>query len=255
MRYYASLLLVVFMSSAVAEQLRLFTEEFFPYNYTENQQHLGINTELLKLACEKAQLDCTFTTLPWLRAYDLARQTPNSGLFSTVRTSSRESSFLWVGPLASSTTYLYRLKSRPQVAPADLEHAKEFGVAVAHGDFFEEYFLQHGFQLDQNLLRVKRKTDAVPLFLSGKIDLLIGSEQVIPSWLAPFGKSRADVEAVLDISHIGQNYLALHPKADANMVNRLQEAILQLTKDGHVKRLLLKYQSQKMPEPELRASH
>lgn len=249
MCYYVSLFLVIFTSSVAAQSLQLFTEEFFPYNYTENQQHLGINTELLQLACQQAKLDCSFTTLPWLRAYDLARQTPNSGVFSTVRTPARESGFLWVGPLASSTTYLYRLKSRPQVAPADLEQAKEFGIAVAHGDFFEEYFVHQGFKLDQNLLRVTRKTDAVPLFLKGKVDLLIGSEQVISGWLAPYGKTRADVEAVLDISFIGQNYLALHPKTDPALVKPLQEALQQLTDEGHIKRLLLKYQNQKMPDP------
>lgn len=165
-----------------------------------------------------------------------------------MRTQEREERFQWVGPLASSTTYLYRLKNRPEVAPADLEQAKNFGIAVAHGDFFEEYFLHRGFKLDQNLLRVQRKTDAVPLFLSGKIDLLIGSEQVIPSWLAPFGKVRSDVDTVLDISHIGQNYLALHPQVDPALVHRLQTAIQQLTEQGHIQRLLVKYQTQKMPK-------
>lgn len=247
MKYYLSLLMILFGCGAKAESLQLYTEEFFPYNYTENQQHRGINTDFLKLACEKAALNCTFTTLPWLRAYELAKQTPNSGLYSMVRTQSREANFLWVGPLASSVTYLYRLKHRTEVTAANLEQAKNFGIAVAHGDFFEEYFLQHGFQLDQNLLRVKRKTDAVPLFLSGKIDLLIGSEQVIPSWLAPFGKGRADVEPVLDISYIGKNYLALHPATNAALVQRLELAIQQLTADGHIQRLLVEYQQQKMP--------
>jgi polar amino acid transport system substrate-binding protein len=247
MRYYLGLFCLIFSFSAAAEPLRLFTEEFFPYNYTKQDKVQGVNADLLRQACIKARLECTFQSLPWLRAYESALHTENSGLFSTARTSKREPQFQWVGPLASSATYLYRLKNRPEVNPTDLEQAKAFGIAVTHGDIFEEYLLQQGYSLGKNLLLVTSKTDAIPLFLAGKIDLLIGSEQVIGSWMSTYGKTRADVDAVMDISFIGHNYLALNLKVSAATIKALQQAVNQLVKQGEMKRLLLHYQSQTMP--------
>lgn len=247
MRYYLGLVCFIFTFPAAAEPLRLFTEEFFPYNYTEQNKVQGVNADLLRKACEQAKLECSFQSLPWLRAYESALSTENGGLFSTARTGKRERQFKWVGPLASSTTYLYRLKSKPEVNPTNLEQAKAFGIAVAHGDIFEEYLVQQGYSLDKNLLLVTSKTDAIPLFLAGKIDLLIGSEQVIDSWMSTFGKSRADVEAVMDISFIGQNYLALNLKVSDTTIEALQQEVNALVKQGEMKRLILHYQSQTMP--------
>ncbi|RVT44775.1 transporter substrate-binding domain-containing protein [Rheinheimera sediminis] len=248
MRSYLGLLYIsLFCPVAVAEPLVLFTEEFFPYNYTENNKVQGVNADLLRQACAKAKLVCTFESLPWLRAYESALHKAESGLFSTARTPKREPQFHWIGPLASSTTYLYRLKSRPEVNPLDLEQAKAFGIAVTHGDIFEEYLHQQGYILGQNLLLVTRKTDAIPLFLAGKIDLLIGSEQVIGSWMSTYGRTRADVETVMDISFIGQNYLALNRKVSATTLRSLQRAIEQLVKQGEMERLIRHYQSRTMP--------
>jgi polar amino acid transport system substrate-binding protein len=247
MRYYLGLFCTLFILPALAKPVRLFTEEFFPYNYTEEHKVQGVNADLLRQACFKAKVDCTFQSLPWLRAYESALHTADSGLFSTARTSKREPQFQWVGPLASSTTYLYRLKSRPEVNPTDLEQAKAFGIAVTHGDIFEEYLQQQGYSLGKNLLLVTNKTDAIPLFLAGKIDLLIGSEQVIGSWMSTFGRTRADVEAVMDISFIGHNYLALNLKVSVTTVRALQQAVDQLVRQGEMERLIRHYQKRTMP--------
>ncbi len=247
MRYQLGLLCLVFCCPAVAEPLRLFTEEFFPYNYTADNKVQGVNADLLRQACAKARLECTFQSLPWLRAYESALRSDNSGLFSTARTPKRETQFQWVGPLASSSTYLYRLKSRPEVNPVDLEQAKAFGIAVAHGDIFEEYLLSQGYSLGKNLLSVTSKTDAIPLFLEGKIDLLIGSEQVIGSWMSTFGRTRAEVEAVMDISFIGHNYLALNLNVSTATLKALQNAVDLLVEQGEMDRLKLYYQNQTMP--------
>ena len=48
MRYQLGLLCLVFFCPAVAEPLRLFTEEFFPYNYTADNKVQGVNADLLR---------------------------------------------------------------------------------------------------------------------------------------------------------------------------------------------------------------
>lgn len=246
-KYLVMVTMLCIANSATAAPLRLYTEEFFPYNYSLRNEVVGINADLLKQACQLANLECRFQSLPWLRAYELAQHHASSGVFSIVRTGKRERQFQWVGPLVSSSTYLYRLKSRPEVNPADIQQAKAFGIAVTHGDFFEQYLLSQGFVVDKNLLLVQSRLDAVPLFLAGKLDLLISSDQVIDGWLQPYGKSVADVEPVLDISYVGQNFLALNPEIPQKKVQALQQAVDQLRAQGFIEELFRQYKRETPP--------
>ncbi|WP_333608380.1 substrate-binding periplasmic protein [Arsukibacterium sp.] len=225
-RVLTLLLLLGWVLPAVAQQrLNIYTEHFPPYNFLKENQIVGINTELVKQACAELNLDCHFQVLPWLRAYEYALKDPQGAIYSTSRHPMREGLFQWVGPLASAKTFLYRLKSRPEIAPENLEQVKNFSVAVARGDIYELYFLEQGFVHGKNLLDFSSKAESVPLLLQQKVDLIIGSDQVIPVWLAKYGSSADLVVPVLALSDLGANYLALNPAISADLVKQLQASI------------------------------
>lgn len=229
--------------AAASQQLSLtlYTEEFPPYSFLHQGKIRGINADILQEACTLAQLKCDMVSLPWLRAFERAQQDSQSGLFPTVRTPKRSALFQWVGPIASAKAYLYRLKSRPQVAPKSLPEAKNFGIAVARGDVYEEYLTELGFKRGVNLLDFATKSEPIPLFLQGKVDLIIGSELVLPDWLAKYGKDMRLVEPVLDISAIGNNYLALNKAVSPELAKRLQQAINQLKQNGRYAQIISQY--------------
>lgn len=238
----AVLVLLVWPVGLFAQTLRLYTEHFPPYNVVYQGQVVGTNTDIVLRACVMAGLDCQIRLYPWLRAFEMALQDQQSGLYTTAMTPQRRVQFQWVGPLASSRSFLYRLKSRPQVNPASIEQAKAFGIGVAAGDIYEEYFVRQGFVRGKNLLDFPTKSAPVALFLQGKVDLVIGSEQVMPSWLAAHGASMQDVEQVLEISLPGNNYLALNNAVPVRQVQALQAAIDELRASGEYQRLVEKTQ-------------
>lgn len=228
-------------------QLTLYTEHFPPYSFLQQQQVRGINADLLRLACERAAIRCEFVLYPWLRAFELAQKNPHGGIFSIVRTPKRTPLFQWLGPLASSKAYLYRLKRRPEIKLQQLSDAKAYSIGVAHGDIYEEFFLSQGFVHGKNLVKFSTKSEPVPLFLKGKIDLLIASELMLTNWLSQ-PNTVAKVEVVLDISDVGQNFLALHPAVPAATAQALQQALIELTAEGQLQQLVQNYQQQPIPE-------
>ncbi len=230
-------------------RLTLYTEHFPPYSYQQGSEITGINAEIVKRLCQDVGIECPMQLFPWLRAYENARQDPHSGVFSTVRTPTRAADFQWVGPLASSRSFLYRLKSRPEVAPQNLEQVKNYGIAVARGDVYEEYLLANGFVRGQNLLDFPSKTAPIALFLQGKVDLIIGSELVMPSWLAANQASIDLVEPVLALEVKGQNYLALKPAVPLSVVQRLQQALDAMKASGEYQRIVARLFV--APSPEL----
>ena len=229
------------VASVVAEQLNLYTEHFPPYSYLKADSVSGLNTELIRRSCATAGLTCQFRLYPWLRAYEAATKDPQGALYSTSRNALREPLFKWVGPLAHSKASMYRLKSRPEVNPATLEDAKGYVIAVAHGDIYELYLQSQGFEHGINLLTLTAKADAVRLFLQGKVDLLIGSELILPTWLAQYDQTLDVVEPVIDLSVVGANYLALNPAVPDSVVLKLQLALDQLYASAEYQQLTTEY--------------
>lgn len=232
MKWLLGISILLWLSESKADSLVMFTEHFPPYSFEQNQQITGLNTELVRRSCQLAALECEFRIMPWLRAYDAALQTPLAGLYSTSRNPLRESSFQWVGPLAHANAKMFWLNSRSDAPPKSLAEAKNYIIAVARGDIYELYLQSQGFEVDVNLLRFNTKSDAVLPFLHGKVDLLIASELILPVWLGQYQHSLADVTAVLDISGVGSNYLALNNAVSRDIVERLQQAIDQLKANG-----------------------
>lgn len=230
-------------SAALSQQLNLYTEHFPPYSYVQDDTITGLNTELVRLSCQQAGLSCDFVLLPWLRAYETSLKDASGALYSTSRNPLREPLFKWVGPLAHSKANMYRLKRRPEINPTTLEEAKQYVIAVARGDVYELYLQSQGFEHGVNLLGLSAKADAVGLFLQGKVDLLIGSELILPTWLAQYDETVDSVEPVLDLSVVGANYLALNPQVPDDVVSRLQQALDTLNANGTYQQLAERYLS------------
>ena len=63
---------------------------------------VGIATDKVRAAFERAGLPYTIELLPWKRAYAAAYQRPDACVYSTARTPERDPLFKWVGPTDSA---------------------------------------------------------------------------------------------------------------------------------------------------------
>ncbi|MDZ7868441.1 MAG: transporter substrate-binding domain-containing protein [Rheinheimera sp.] len=247
-RFFCTVLFLLSSPLFAASSLNLLTEHFPPYNYQDGNRITGINAEIVHRLCEISNTECSMQMYPWLRAYEYALQDPKAGLFTTSRTPERQAKFQWVGPLASSRAFLYRLKSRPEVDPQDLVQAQQFGIAVARGDVYEEFLLKSGFVRGKNLLDFPSKSAPIGLFLQGKVDLIIGSELVMPAWLAAHNATIEQVEPVIELETKGDNYLALNLAVPAAQVTALQAALDEMKRSGEYQRIVARLFVEAMPD-------
>lgn len=218
------------------------TEIMVPYNfYSDNHEVIGINVDIVRAILARANISADFTIYPWVRSYQIASKQHNAALMSTARTPERESKFKWVGPLASGDGYLYQLKSRTDIQVNSLLDAQHYLVAVVRGDVYQDIFEKLNFEVNKNLILFSYNAEYMRPFLAGKVDLILGSDIVLPYMLAASGSSIDEVEAVVKIPDTQGNYLALNKQVPDEVVDKLNKALVELKHSEEYDRIINKY--------------
>ena len=138
------------VSVAQAESLKILTEEFPPYNFTENGKITGFSTEVVRAVLKEVKMDGEFQSMPWARAYATAQSADSVLIYSIGRTAQREKLFKWVGVIAPIHYYLYSLPQRKLVFER-LDQARPFQIATVNEDVGEQYLISQGFVKGKNL--------------------------------------------------------------------------------------------------------
>jgi polar amino acid transport system substrate-binding protein len=234
------------VSFANSTKLTIYTEHFPPYNFIQNTHLTGINITLVKLMCNYAEIDCEFELLPWNRAYQMTLTSADSGLVSTARNLERAPFFIWVGPLAYSKTYLYKLKSRTDIQANTMFEAARYSVSIQRNDVYADVLTKYGFNLKQNVWESSYKNQELELFFAGKIDLLIGSDITLPYQLKATGKSTDIMEQVVEVptEKLQGNFLALNKHTQPQIVQALQKAYLQLLAENKIAEVIQQFSPQ-----------
>lgn len=226
--------LILFVSSFThAQEIKVVTEEYGPYNFTQNNEVTGFCTEIVKVILKKVGLKYELKSYPWPRAYNMALNDENILIYSIRRTKDREALFKWGGVIAKSTSYLYKLKSRKDVKVKLIEDAKKYLIATIPDDSTTLQLQKLGFVPKKNLLlNCNRDTNLKMIFMQ-KADLIPLSEQAY-SFIA-HNKSVVPKKLIKTIS-IPDNptefYMAFSRKTSADIVQRCQKALKEIKEDG-----------------------
>ena len=100
--------------NADPEKFTYLTEEYAPFNYSENGFVNGVSVDILEDLFKKMNLSLDRSVVQvskWASAYETTLTQPNTMLFSTVKTSERAGLFKWVGPIAPLTEIVVSRKS------------------------------------------------------------------------------------------------------------------------------------------------
>jgi polar amino acid transport system substrate-binding protein len=75
----AALIFMCFALPVRAQDIMIVTEEFPPYNYSDNGRAQGLSSEVVQAVLAQAGLAAEFLFLPWARAYLTAQNTKKHG--------------------------------------------------------------------------------------------------------------------------------------------------------------------------------
>lgn len=236
--------------------ITIFTEQFPPYNFLEEDRIVGINLDIVKRACEIAEIRCEFKLFPWKRAMALAQSKRFSGLISTSRLPEREVHFQWVGPLISSPACFYKLAKRSDIHIYSHQQLKQFTVGLHKGDVYEQILQSWGLEEYKHYINYSEKFAEITAFKLGKLDLFIASANTLQFHIDNERLSSDEVKPAYHIKDdkLVGNFLALNNALPNAVVVKLQQAIDSMKQNGEIdviKRTYLPIAIIDIPENEL----
>ena len=89
--------------------INITTEYHFPLNIADKEGGIiyGQSADKVHELFKKSHIPYQMSMMSWNRAFELARNNADTCVFSTVRSKERESSFQWIGPIATGVWSIF----------------------------------------------------------------------------------------------------------------------------------------------------
>jgi polar amino acid transport system substrate-binding protein len=218
-------LLILMSASLRAWSVDLVTEEDPPHNMKQEGRIVGDSTEKLEEAFKRVNAASHIEVLPWSRAYQMAQNNADTCVFSTARTPEREGQFQWVGPISSLDWTLYTRKDNATKI-AKIDDVRKETIGGYTQDVISVWLSGHGYHVD-----TAPSDDGNPQKLvQHKINYWASSRSRAGALLTKQGLTDSIVP-VLSFGHTDL-YLACNPGVSKDLVQKLNDALKQMTTDG-----------------------
>jgi polar amino acid transport system substrate-binding protein len=250
--------LSIFQALAAMPGLRIITEEYPPYNYTQGGEFTGLSTEVVRAVLEELDIDAEFEVNEWEMSYRIALSEPNVLIFSIGRNEERENLFKWVGEITpSERIFLFALKSRVernQIEISDLDSAKDYRIGTTKNDFREQYLVGRGFKVGDQLVRGELVHNNMRNLFWGKVDLVALPELAGFTLARRLGYDPSDLTTVLELSEIppGANYMAFSKDTPDELVEQFKAALAKIKDDGVYDDIVVKYRKMMLSAEDLK---
>jgi len=223
---------------ALSEKLystEISTCECAPLSYTINGKASGPGVDIANSIQKIIKTNDKINFYPWARGYMQLQREPNTVLFSTARTPEREKLFKWVGPLAQKS-YCFYVKKGSKIKIKNLDDAKKYTIGVHYASNNEQFLRSNGFKKidhvrseDINLLKLNK--DRIDLWYT---DSAIASALI----------KQNSLEGAFEIRYVVQKiqlYYAFNINTPDKIVNKWQNALDTLRKNGTMRNIYKKY--------------
>ena len=226
-----------FISNAVAGTYTILTEDYPPFNYTEDGKLTGLSTEVMFEILNRVNQPKDIKVKLWPEAYEQTLKSPNCILYSMTRTKEREAAFKWVGPVAPDRVVFYTKKGNA-LKIATIDDAKKAGKIGTSKDSAAEQFLkQEGFT---NIVSAADDNENASKLFSGEIDLWVVGELTGIHKTKATGNDPSGLEKVLDVKDT-QLYIAFNKETPDEEIAKWQKALDEMKKTGVYDKILSKY--------------
>ncbi|MEO5795325.1 MAG: transporter substrate-binding domain-containing protein [Rhodoferax sp.] len=221
-------------SAPAVETIKILTEEYPPFNFTDKGKITGLGTEVVQAVLKEINIEGQFQSVPWARAYETAQTTENVLIYSINRSKEREKLFKWVGQITPTDFYLFSLKSR-NIRLGSLDEAKPLQIGTVNQDIGEQYLASQGFSVGHNLQSSSKYELNYEKLKLGRVDLWVMNELGAYFISRQAGDDPAVVlSKTLRIAELsgGGNYMAFGLKTPDAMVERFRKGLEAIKKNG-----------------------
>jgi polar amino acid transport system substrate-binding protein len=227
------------LAPAQATDLTAYTEEWAPYNYSEQGAIKGIATDMLREACAMVKISCDIRMVPWARAVRVVGNTPNTLMFTTARKPSREGEYLWVGPILPRATWVYTKagKDKGVRSAQDLAHLR---IGVVREEAARQDLLDAGVPAT-SLVDEVSNAEVLRMLMGSRVDAMVDTEVGMEWNLRNASIAASTVTRLVKLSDGGAYYYALNLQTDPALARALQDALDKLRRTGRLQAIVTKY--------------
>ncbi|WCE29328.1 substrate-binding periplasmic protein [Vibrio sp. SCSIO 43137] len=238
-------LLALSSSLLFAKELTFFTEESPPFQVFSRNDNghcvSGISVEILKLALKETPYTAKIKLLPWARAVNQLEQTPDSFLFSMVRTKEREKKYIWVAPLFPFEIHLWALKENTHININHLDDLKQYRVGVINKNIEQDYF--RSLRLEENLEASYSPINLIHKIFRKRVDIIPANEHILNYQLNNEPDLKAydykDLQQVKVIDNFfSEAYLVANKNTSPDIVKHLKQALEKIAQTPQYQRIL-----------------
>ncbi|WP_109511943.1 substrate-binding periplasmic protein [Pseudomonas ovata] len=240
----AMLLCVLQGPQASAEPYKVFTEEWAPYNYQENDQLTGMTTEIVQAIMALTHDDFEMAMVPSMRASHLLQSRPRSIMYSMFRTPAREPLYKWVGPIVEESIHAWQLANVPSVNTLEQLQAAE-RITTRHAGLMPDLLEAMGFDnLDRS---ATENLQLYRMLLIGRTPVIVGDTDAGVAYysrqlnIAPGKLRRIPVEL-----YRASLYIAFSRDCEDEVVAAWAQALVNLRDSGELARIQRRYE---LPAP------
>ncbi|WP_085687762.1 MULTISPECIES: ABC transporter substrate-binding protein [unclassified Pseudomonas] len=243
MKRFAACLLSLMALTANAADLQLLTDNHPPLHFMQGNQLAGFGVDVVQALAAQTGDRIHLQQVPLLRALHMASDTPDTGVFTVLRTDDRDDRYQWVGPLIEVETALY---ARDNLQPPvhSLREADRLGRITVPRKWLVYSYLQ-GQDLN-NLYGVETPEQMMRLFSLGRTDFVVSDTWSKAALAREQGMEPARLQYQIPL--MKQNtYIAFSPQTDPKQVARWQQALDTLRADGRLEQLRQRWLSDTLP--------
>ncbi|WP_432735967.1 substrate-binding periplasmic protein [Maridesulfovibrio sp. FT414] len=234
------ILFLAMAGTAKAKEFTIFVDEWPPYNFNENGKIVGISTEIIETALQKANVQYKLVLYPFKRALLTVRKTPGTMLFTVARIPQREDMFAWIGPLHPRKLYLYKLKNRTDIRITDVKDIKKYRTGVLSGGSVEQFFITNGFH-KSNYHLVSDSDQLLKLLFKKRVDLIPGDPLDLAYQAKNLKYKFSELEIAYFLSEEGGYYMIANKDTSDKILERIQKSLEDIMATGLRDRIIQKY--------------
>lgn len=212
--------------AAFAFELQIVSEEFPPYNYTDksSKSFVGISTDIVKAALDKANVKYHIDVLPWARAYNVALHRKNTAIYSITRIPQREDLFIWIKQLETMRLCLFKLSSREDISIQGKSDLKKYRIGGVRGTAEVQFLVDAGYEFSEWDLVNSHDTNIEKL-AAGRVDMIIWDENSFCHGIKSLGKDAVSFKREYCFTDgVKSLYIALNLGSDEELVSKLKDA-------------------------------
>ncbi|WP_426416143.1 substrate-binding periplasmic protein [Aestuariirhabdus sp. LZHN29] len=220
-------------------EVRVVTESYPPYNYLDNDQVVGLSTEIVRKVMDRSGLNYSIELYPWTRAYAMATRGDNRNvlIFTLRRTEAREAIFDWLVKLSSSDLYLATRSDHPDLTDDQLRNGDSKATCV-RDDAACESLARLGFTEDR-LQVVSDPASEIRLVALGRADYFIANPVFVPLRLRQLNLPADSFREVKLVETGGGYYLGAAKSVAPTIRQKIHEVVAAFATEGDDLKIVL----------------